>query len=475
MAATTIVKRPMTVMIYDALFPTRSSLMQSDVQRYIETHADRFLRELIEACSIPSVSEQMPDLEQMAQWVGARLQVVGCEVTIWDVEDGAPVVWGQIGAGEQSLLLYSHYDVQPPDPLELWDSPPFEPTVRDGKLFARGVSDDKGDFMSRIHAVEVYQAIYGELPVRLKFFIEGEEEVGNPHLAPVATEHAAELRSDGCLWESGGFDANERYTLYLGLKGIQYVELRVSGANSDLHSAYGPIVPNPAWRLVHALETLKAPDDSITIDGYMEHVRAITPVEEAYLDSIPFDGDALKESWDIPTFINDIDNREALKRFLYSPTCTICGLRSGFIEEGQKTVLPSEASVKLDFRLVPNLTPALVLDLLRKHLDHRGFTDIEIIARSAMSAARSNPEAPIVQRVADTVAEVYGHEPVIYPSHGGSGPMYPLVQGLGMDGVTVGVGYAGVNMHAPNENIRLDDYFKHIAFLVALFRKFAED
>ena len=245
--------------------------MQSDVQRYIETHTDRFLQELIEACSIPSVSEQMPDLEQMAQWVAARLQKDGCDVTIWEVEDGPPVVWGQIGGGDQSLLLYSHYDVQPPDPLELWDSPPFEPTVRDGKLFARGVSDDKGDFMSRIHAVEVYQAIYGDLPVRLKFFIEGEEEIGNPHLAPVATAHAAELRSDGCLWEGGAYDANERYTLYLGLKGIQYVELRVRGANSDLHSAYGPIVPNPAWRLVQALNTLKAPDDTIIIDGYMDN------------------------------------------------------------------------------------------------------------------------------------------------------------------------------------------------------------
>ena len=364
---------------------------------------------------------------------------------------------------------------QPPDPLELWDSPPFEPTVRDGKLFARGVSDDKGDFMSRIHAVEVYQAIYGEFRCGSNSSSKAKKRSATRIWRPVAAEHAAELRSDGCLWESGGFDANERYTLYLGLKGIQYLELRVRGANSDLHSAYGPIVPNPAWRLVQALNTLKAPDDTITIDGYMDHVRTITPVEEAYLDSIPFDGDALKESWDIPAFINDVDNREALKRFLYSPTCTICGLRSGFIEEGQKTVLPSEASVKLDFRLVPNLTPAIVLDLLRKHLDRRGFTDIEIVARSAMSAARSNPEAPIVQRVAETIAEVYGHEPVIYPSHGGSGPMYPLVQGLGMDGVTVGVGYAGVNMHAPNENIRLNDYFKQIAFLVALFRKFAED
>ncbi len=445
----------------------------SQAERYIAAHRDELLADLIAACCIPSISQRAEPLAAMARWVGARLQRAGCQVEYWEAEGAPPFVFGQIGAGARSLLSYSHYDVQPADPLDLWHSPPFTPTVREGKLFARGVCDDKGDFMARIHAVEVYRAVYGELPLRFKFFIEGEEEIGNPHLAPIAAAHAPALTADGCLWESGGYDNNERYTIYLGLKGIQYVELKARGANTDLHSAYGPIVPNPAWRLVWALNTLKAPDDAITIDGYQDYIRPITPQEQAYLDRIPFPADKMKAGWGIPAFIGDLDDRAALRRFLYAPTCTICGLRSGFLDEGQKTVLPAEASVKLDFRLVPDLTPSLVLDLLRAHLDRRGYTDIEIHPGSAMTPVRSRPDAPIVQAVAATAAVVYGHEPIIYPSHGGSGPMHPLVQGLGMDGVMVGVGYANQNMHAPNENIRLDDYFRHISFLVELLRRFS--
>ncbi len=449
--------------------------MTDRVWQYIEAHKDNLLEDLKASCRLPSISGQAADLESMALWLKNRLQQVGCKAELWPVDGGPPIVWGTTGGGDRSILSYSHYDVQPPDPLDLWETPPFEPTVRDGKLYARGAADDKGDLLARIQAVEIYQALYGQLPLQVKFFVEGEEEIGSPNLDPVAALHAGELRSDGCLWESGEFDSHERYTIYLGVKGIQYVELRARGAKHDLHSAYAPVAPNPAWRLVQALNTLKAADDAITIDGFTDHVRAVTPQEEAFLDSIPYDGDALKRNWGIDAFINNMDDREALRAFLYAPTCTICGIRSGFIDEGQKTVLPSDASVKIDFRLVPDLYPALVLELLRAHLDRRGFNDIEIVPRSACPTSRSRPDADIVQAVIKTAEHVYGHEPVVFPSHGGSGPMYPLVQGLDMDGVTVGVGYVGTNMHAPNENIRLDDYFRNIVFLVELFRRFARD
>ncbi len=446
-------------------------------QTYLDAHRDRFLADLVEACTIPSISGQFEALATMKNWLDDRLRRLGCRVETWEtassVACGPPIVWAEVGGGDRSLLSYSHYDVQPADPLDQWLSPPFAPEVREGKIFARGVSDDKGDFMARIHAIEVYAAVYGELPFRFKFFIEGEEEIGSPHLTPVAAAHAADLRSDACLWESGEFDSQDRYRVYLGVKGIQYVELRLSGAKTDLHSAYATIVPNPAWRLVQALNTLKTPDDAITVDGLMDHVRPLTELEEAYLDHIPFDGDGLKSAWGFPAFIGGASDREALRRFLYAPTCTICGLLSGFTGEGSKTVLPAKAMAKLDFRLVPDLTPRLLLDLLRSHLDRRGYTDIEIVPLSATETARSNPAAPIVGAVSAAARAVYGHEPVVYPSHGGSGPMYPLTQGLGVDAVTVGVGYSGANIHAPNENIRLDDYFNHILFLVELFRRFA--
>ena len=370
-----------------------------EVSAYVQAHRDSFLNDLMAACRTPSVFKDSEGLRTMAQWVQTRLQAAGCEVDSWEVAGGPPIVWGEVGSGPRSLLSYSHYDVQPADPLDLWHSPPFDPTVRDGKIFARGVADDKGDLMSRIHAVETYRAVYGDLPVRFKFFVEGEEEVGSPHLAPVAMAHAQDLQADGCLWESGEFDSQERYRVYLGVKGIQYVELRVRGANTDLHSSYATIVPNPAWRLVQALNTLKAPDDTITVDGYLDYVRPLTPLEEAYLDRIPFDGEDMKEQWGIPAFINEIDNREALKRFLYAPTCTICGLRSGFIDEGQKTVLPATAMAKLDFRLVPDLTPDLVIDLLprppgppwfrrRRNRAHERHGNLSLGSRSSRSECR---------------------------------------------------------------------------------------
>lgn len=446
------------------------------VKAIITARRERFLAELVEFLSYPSVPRNTDGLAAAARWLTNRLTALGAQVQVLSTDDAPPAIFGEVGQGTRSLLSYTHYDVQPPDPLDQWESPPFQATVRDGKLYARGTSDDKGDTLARIQAVEVYRTAYGELPLRLKFFVEGEEETGSPHLAPLAERYGALLRADGALWEGGSLDEAERYTIYCGVKGIAYLELRARGASHDLHSAYAPIVPNPAWRLVHALSTLKDDHDNIKIDGFMEWVRPPTEAALAMMRRIPFAGAEMKANWGIPAFINDMDNEAALIRFLTQPTCTICGLRSGFIEDGEKTVLPSEAMVKLDFRLVPDLTPDLVLQLVRAHLDRRGFSDIEIIPHVGMVGAASDMAAPVVATAVAAARQVYGHEPIVYPNHGGSGPMHSLVQGVGTPGcITAGVGYAGVRMHAPNENIRLDDYFRHIEFLVEFMRRFAAD
>lgn len=446
----------------------------SQVEAIIEANRERFLAEFRELLSFPSEKSNAEGLTGAADWVADRLRALGAPVQMLSSEGGAPAVFGEIGTGEVALLSYSHYDVQPPDPLDQWESPPYEATVRSGKLFARGTSDDKGDTLARIHAVDVYRAAHGELPLRLKFFVEGEEEVGSPHLLPLAERYAGLLRADGAIWEGGGFDDAERYTFYCGVKGIAYLELRVRGAAHDLHSAYAPMAPNPAWRLVHALHTLKDEHDNITVDGLMDHVRPPTEAELAYIRRIPFDGAAMKANWGLKAFINGMNDEEALTRYLTAPTCTICGLRSGFIEEGEKTVLPSTALAKLDFRLMPDLTPELVQRLLREHLDRRGYDDIEIQSFVGMVGARSDMNASLVQTAIRAARAVYGHEPVVYPSHGGSGPMHALVQGVGTPaGIIAGVGYPGMRMHAPNENIRLDDYFRHIEFLVEFLRRFA--
>jgi acetylornithine deacetylase/succinyl-diaminopimelate desuccinylase-like protein len=442
-------------------------------ETYVEAHKDQFLAELVAFCAQPSIAAQGVGVEEMAALVRERLGRLGAEVQLLPVNHGSPVIYGEIGAGERTLLIYNHYDVQPPDPLEEWTSPPFEPTVREGKLFARGVADNKGNFLARAQAVEAWQATQGPLPLKLKFFLEGEEEVGSPHLVDFAAGHADLLRADGCLWEGGGLDEADRPVLTLGLKGIQYLELRARGAKSDLHSSLATLVPNPAWRLVWALATLKDEEDHITIDGYMEHVADPTEAEWAMLRAIPFEEEEQRQRYGIPEFIRGLTGVEALKKHLYEPTCTICGFRAGYIEEGSKTVLPSQAMVKLDLRLVPDLTPELVLRLLREHLDRRGFTDIEIAPFAGEHPARSSPDAPIVQAANTAIESVYGQPPVVYPLVAGSGPMYPLSQALGIPAVSMGVGYPGRNAHAPNENIRLGDYWMGIRFMGELIRHFA--
>jgi len=439
---------------------------------YVKTNAERFIEELKGFCRQPSIAAQGIGLEKMAELVRARLEKLGVDVRLIPLEGGPPIVYGELGEGQRTLLIYNHYDVQPPDPLDEWVSEPFDPQVREGTLYARGVADNKGDLLARLQAVEAYQATLGKLPLKLKWIIEGEEEVGSPHLPTFAAEHAELLSADGCIWEAGSKDMKERPTITLGLKGIMYLELRAHGASSDLHSSLATIVPNPAWRLVWALNTLKDENDNILVDGLLDHVVEPTQAEMEMLAAIPFEEDMMLANFGIPRFIRGLTGIEALKKHLYEPTCTICGFKAGYIEQGTKTVLPRTAMVKLDFRLVPNLEPEMILDLLRKHLDRRGFTDIEVVTGHGEHPAKSPPDAPVVKAAIAAAEAVYGQSPVIVPLMAGSGPMYPLTQAFGTPAFSTGVGHARSGAHAPNESVRLDDYFQGIRFIGELIHQF---
>jgi acetylornithine deacetylase/succinyl-diaminopimelate desuccinylase-like protein len=443
---------------------------------YVDEHADQFVDRVKELCSQPSIAAQGVGMTEMAQMVLAMLERIGADARPIEVAGGPPVVYGEIGEGEKTLVIYDHYDVQPPEPLDEWDSEPFSPEVREGFLYCRGVADNKGDLVARLQAIESYQATMGNLPLKIKFVFEGEEEVGSPHLGTFVDENKELLLgADGCLWEGGEIDLAGRPEMYLGVKGLLYVELRARGASRDLHSSYAPLVPNPAWRLVWALNTLKDEQDRITIDGLMDHVAQPSPEELELLEKIPFEDDKMKEDLDIPEFLGGVGGKDAVRQLLYSPTCTICGFVAGYTGEGAKTVLPSEARVKLGLRLVPNLEPALVLDLLRKHLDRKGFHDVEIVTISGEHPARSSPQAPVAQAAVEAARIVYGQEPVIYPTVAGTGPMYLLSTALGIPAVSgMGVGHAQSRIHAPNENVRLEDYFRCIKFTGEFFRIFAE-
>jgi acetylornithine deacetylase/succinyl-diaminopimelate desuccinylase-like protein len=441
---------------------------------HIDANRARYYDELCALVRQPSIAAQGIGLQETSALVAERLRRIGAEVQILHLPGAAPVVYGSIGKGQRTLLVYDHYDVQPPEPLELWHSPAFEPTERDGKLYARGVADNKGNLMLRIQAIESWLATEGELPIRINFLVEGEEEIGSVHLEQFCHQHADLLKADGCLWETGGRNALDQPTIMCGAKGICYVELSARGASHDLHSANAPIVPNPAWRLTWALATLKGPDERVRIPGFYDRVRPPSEADLRALESIPLDDDALLADFGIESFLGGVRGIERLKVHLFSPTCTICGVVSGYTGAGSKTVLPSEARAKIDFRMVPDQHPDEIVKLLRAHLDANGFDDIAIDVFGNERPARSDPDSSVTRAMAAAIREVYGQSPIIYPTMAGTGPMYPVCEALGTPVTSgCGTGYQGTLVHAPNENIRVADYWDAMRCMGAFIRAFA--
>jgi acetylornithine deacetylase/succinyl-diaminopimelate desuccinylase-like protein len=441
----------------------------------IENLKDALLDELVVFLSMPSISAQTDDeggFQECAEWVRGKLEEAGAEARLVET-DGHPVVYAEIGSGDKTLLSYGHYDVQPPDPLELWESEPFKPEVRDGTIFARGVADDKGDVMARIQALRLYQEEHGPLPFKLKFLIEGEEEVGSPNLPGFVRSNAELLAADACLWEGSMKDEAGRPMIFCGTKGMLYVELRTKGASHDLHSMYGGLAPNPAWRLVQALRTIKDENGEITLDGLEELIEPPSKEDLKAIEEIPFDEPALKVSWGVEAFDRNLTGKEALKEYLLRPTANIAGIQSGYTGPGSKTIVPSEAFVKMDFRLVAGQSPEPVLELLRSHLRKRGFENVEIAYLNGVEAAKTPISSPVVRMAVETWRELGARDAVIYPTIGGSGPTSLVATELGIPTIMTGaVLNPESRIHAPNESVRLDDYFESVAYFASFFERF---
>jgi len=440
---------------------------------HVRARQQEYLDELAALIRIPTVSAQKRAIDETARAVLERTQRAGFAATTERVNGGPPTIIGEQGSGSRTLLVYDHYDVQPPDPLDEWTTPPFEPTFRDGSLFGRGTSDNKGNLMARLQAIEAYKATVGPLPLRVRVLFEGEEEIGSEHLGELARSRADRLAADGCIWEAGYKDAAGRPTVSLGLKGICYVDLVVRGTKIDAHSSVGGIVPNAAWRLVWALASLKNERDEIAVDGLMEHVRPVSAADRELLERLPWAEDDFRKIYGIHDFVGHLSGTALKERYLLQPTCTICGLTSGYQGEGSKTVLPAVASAKVDFRLVPDLTPELVRDLLRKHLDAHGFTDVEITPHHGERPSRWPSDTGVAKAAIAANRAAYGTEPVVYPLMAGSGPMAQVCDQLGIPAVGFGCGNAGSANHAPNENIAVADYVDHIRAFGRFLHAFA--
>src|SRR5215213_8411852 len=447
-----------------------------DLRERVYGSREELLGELNEFLRMPSISAregESRDFRNCAQWVAGKLEEAGAEARIMETE-GHPVVYAEVGTGEPTLLSYGHYDVQPPEPLELWESKPFEPTVRDGGLYARGVADDKGDVLSRIQALRLYTQEHGPLPFKLKFLIEGEEEVGSPNFAPFVRANTELLSADACLWEAAWKDEAGRPVIFCGTKGMAYVELHARGPSYDLHSMYGGIAPNPAWRLVQALRTIKDENGKITLDGLDELAEEPSEKDLEAISKIPFDSEALAKSWGVEALDRGLTGQEALREMLLRPTANVAGIQSGYTGPGAKTIVPSEAFVKMDFRLVAGQSPGPVLELIRSHLSRRGFDDIEVVDLHGVEPAKTPVDSPVVATALQTWRDLGHDEAIVYPTIGGSGPTSLMVAELGIPTIMTGsVANVESRLHSPNEWVRLGDYFETIRYFTRFFERFA--
>jgi acetylornithine deacetylase/succinyl-diaminopimelate desuccinylase-like protein len=445
----------------------------NDILTYIDDHMEGTIERLQVFCRQPSIAAQGEGMKEMAELVLRTLEQVGAQAELVPT-DGFPVVLGRLaGSGAKTLMFYNHYDVQPPDPLELWDSPPFSAEIREGHLYARGVADNKGNLVARLAAVEAWLAVRGELPLNILFVAEGEEEIGSLNLGRFAQENQSKLQADGCIWETGYKDTKERLEIMLGAKGILAVDLRVKSLGRDLHSANAAIAESAVWRLTWALNSLKGQDERIRIPGFYDDVRPPGKRDRAMLAAWDLDEAGQLSEFGAERFVLDLTGEALKEKLLFQPTCNICGFHAGYGGPGIKTVLPAEATAKVDFRLVPDQDPYDILAKLRAHLDSQGFDDVEIVVEGPEFPARTDPDDPLVGAVVRAARRTYQGEPVVKPIMSGTGPMYELCQRWGMPAVGAGIGWSGSRSHSPNENVRLDDLrqgIQHIARIMDEFK-----
>lgn len=442
--------------------PNHNQLIDDHVQKNL----DRSIAEISRLCAQPSVSARSEGTRECATIVADILRAHGFDAQSFDTP-GNPIIVGKArGKSGKTMLCYNHYDVQPPEPLELWTTPPYQPTLRDGALYARGVKDDKGEFISRLAAVDAVRAANdGELPVGVTFVVEGEEEIGSPHIAQFVREHIELLKSDGAIWEEGGVNARGEPVNSLGKRGILSVEFEAQTLTRDAHSGNGSVLPNAAWRLLWALTSLKGPDERIRIPGFYAAAQPPSAYDEKLLALKPYGEAATRKEFGVKEFLRGATG-DAYQRAVFQPTCNIQGIGGGYQGAGGKTIVPAKAMAKVDFRLVPVQDPEDIFKKLRAYLDREGFSDVQAKWLGAMWPSKVPGEHPLVELYARTAEEVYGKKSILIPMTGGSSPEYAFAGPLNLPVINPGLGYDGSRTHAPDENIRLTDFVRasrHVA------------
>ena len=417
--------------------------------------------------AVPTCYGKNHDMKPMIQTLTEEFKKRQYEVQVFPTS-GASVLVAELNVGaEKTLMFYNHYDVQPEDPVDEWKSPPYNLSIRNERLYGRGISDDKGPLIANIFGVQTALEAQGALNCNVRFIVEGEEEAGSPHLEEFCKTHTDLLKSDGCVWEGASALPKQSGDICAGVKGDVYFELTAKGFSKDAHSGDAPVVVNPAWRLVWALATMKNKNEEILIDDFYKDVAPPQKEELALFAKYPPEKiEEYKQIYNTNRFLQGRDGVEFWKELILTPTCTISGLLAGYTGPGSKTVIGKEATAKLDIRIVPNQKVDKIIELLTKHLNKHGFSDIDVKFMSGYGPSRTPINNPFIKLLTTLAKDFSGLEPVLYPSSPGSGPAYLF--GPYTPWASCSTFDPESNIHAPNESMRTQE-FKHMtAFIAAI-------
>ncbi|HEX6982323.1 MAG TPA: dipeptidase [Balneolaceae bacterium] len=451
------------------------------VQDFIDTNKEQFKEELFEFLRIPSIStssKHKGDVSDAANFLVDKLKSLELDRAEIFKTEGNPIVYGELITDESkpTVLVYGHYDVQPPDPLDLWETAPFEPTVRNGNIYARGASDDKGQSFTHVKALEAYLKSNHDFPANVKFIFEGEEEIGSPNLVPFIEEHKELLECDMVLISDTAMFAEDTPSITYGLRGLAYMEIEVTGPNRDLHSGvYGGAVENPANVLCEIIAKLKNDDGVIQIPGFYDDVADLSEEDREAYKKLPFDEEGYKKNLGLKA-VNGEKGYSTLERASARPTLDVNGLWSGYQGEGAKTVLPSKAGAKVSMRLVPDQDPKIIAKLFQAHVESLApeTVSVKVTAHHGGHPSITDLSFYGLKAAGKAFEEVYGKEP-LFSREGGSIPIVADFQKiLGVQSILMGFGLNSDAIHSPNEKFALKDFYRGIQTSAKFFELLPE-
>jgi len=443
------------------------------VREHVTRNQDEIVSDLRKLVKHPSISAQDVGIEECASALNEIMRDSGITSNITKLKDGNPVVYGEVkSSSKRTLLLYSHYDVQPVEPLDEWKYNPFSGVVADNKVHGRGAADSKGNVISLIKAAGAFLDTVGEPPVNLKFLIEGEEEISSINLPGFVKNNRQMLKANASLCFDSSLNPVGAASIYAGLKGLLYLELRCKTASTDIHSGLAPIVPNPAWRLLSALDSIKK-EEKIMIDGWYDDMKVPSEEDLALVQKLEYDEKMIKKEYGVKQLLNNTTGNEALKKLLFEPTCNIAGIQSGYTSTGAKTVLPNEAIVKLDFRLVYDQNTDDLIKKLRTYLAKRGFTDMTIYKLGTVEPSKTKIDAKVVKATSLAAEKVYKKKPSLFPNMWGSGPDFVFTKILKLQSVWTGCSPSYANIHAPNEFTTIMNVLDGVCYASMIIQEFS--